>query len=57
MTRTARLTIAILPARPELANMRDSKESGFLTASDGTVMDMVKPLGYPAMLPGITKLG
>lgn len=57
MTRTARLTIDILPARTELANMRDSKESDFLTASDGAVMDMLKPLGYPAMLPGITKLG
>ncbi|HPM84777.1 MAG TPA: hypothetical protein PLF81_28930 [Candidatus Anammoximicrobium sp.] len=57
MTRTARLTIVILPSRTELANMRDSKESDFLTASGGAVMDMVKPLGYPAMLPGITKLG
>jgi len=57
MTRTARLTIDILPARTELANMRDSKESDFLTASGGAVMDMLKPLGYPAMLPGITKLG
>jgi len=57
MTRTARLTIVILPSRTELANMRDSKESDFLTASDGAVRDRDKPLGFPGRRPGFTKLG